>query len=232
MCQDALDEQATTRTPDSPPAARRLVAARDDLRPLYLNTQGLHVGKSGNVLKVKEKDKVVQEVRIGETCQVNLFGNIQLTTQSIQTLCENEVPIAYFSQGGWFYGITHGLGVRNIALRRRQFRSADDPAFCLRIARALVVGKIRNQRTMLQRNHVEPPAAKIAQLKVLCDDSENAESAEQLLGIEGNAARIYFELFAGMIKVGDPDEGSSTEAAPRSSRSTSPTAIAVRRAIP
>jgi CRISPR-associated protein Cas1 len=186
------------------PQPRRLVAARDDLRPLYLNSQGLYVGKSGNVLKVKEKEKVIQEVRLVETCQVNLFGNIQLTTQAIQTLCQGDVPICYFSQGGWFYGITHGLGVRNIALRREQFRLAEDPEFCLRIARSLVAGKIRNQRTMLQRNHVEPPADKIAQMKCLCDDAERAESFEQLLGLEGNGARIYFELFSGMIKTGDP----------------------------
>jgi CRISP-associated protein Cas1 len=198
---DDRESQPSQRT-----EPRKLVAARDDLRPLYLNTQGLHVGKSGNVLKVKEKETVVQEVRIGETCQVNLFGSIQITTQAVQTLCENEVPIAYFSQAGWFYGITQGLGARNISLRRRQFRLADDRDFCLQVARSLVAGKIRNQRTMLQRNHVEPPPAKIAQLKCLCDDSENAESLEQLLGLEGNAARIYFELFAGMIKVGDPDE--------------------------
>jgi CRISPR-associated protein Cas1 len=95
-----------------PAEPRRLVAARDDLRPLYLNAQGLYVGKSGNVLKVKEKDKVVQEVRIGETCQVNLFGNIQISTQALQALCQHEVPIAYFSMGGWFYGLTHGLGVK------------------------------------------------------------------------------------------------------------------------
>jgi CRISPR-associated protein Cas1 len=201
------ESESHTADPAQP---RRLFAARDDLRPLYLNSQGLHVGKSGNVLKVKEKDKVVQEVRILETCQVNLFGNIQLTTQAVQTLCENEVPIAFFSQGGWFYGITQGLGVRNIALRREQFRLADDPNFCLRIARELVAGKIRNQRTMLQRNHVEPPPVKIAQLKTLCDDSEKADSLEQLLGLEGNAARIYFELFAGMIKVGEPEQDSDT----------------------
>ena len=167
---------------------------------------------------------MVQEVRIGETCQVNLFGNIQLTTQAMQTLCEHEVPIAYFSQGGWFYGMTHGLGVRNIAPAARAVPPlADDPDFCLRIARSLVAGKIRNQRTMLQRNHVEPPAAKIAQLKCLCDDAERAESAEQLLGIEGNAARIYFELFPGMIKVGNarsagdiwPTSSSSSSMGPR-----------------
>lgn len=64
---------------------RRLVPARDDLRPLYLNTPGLYVGKSGNVLKIKEKDKVVQEVRLNEISQLNLMGNIQISTQAIQT---------------------------------------------------------------------------------------------------------------------------------------------------
>ncbi len=181
---------------------RRLLPARDDQRPLYLNTQGLYVGKSGRVLKIKEKGKVVQEVRINEICQVNLMGNIQLTTQAIQALCQAEVPIAYFSMGGWFYGVTQGLGVKNIALRQEQFRMADVPSFCLRFARALVAGKIRNQRTLLQRNHVEPSRRALAHLKCMREDAEKAETLDQLLGIEGNAARIYFEHFGGMIKTG------------------------------
>jgi CRISPR-associated protein Cas1 len=185
---------------------RRLIPARDDLKPLYLNTQGLRVGKSGFVLKVQEKDKVIQEVRINEICQVNLFGNIQVSTQAIQALCEREVPLVYFSQGGWFYGVTHGLGVRNIYLRREQFRLADVPAFCLRLARALVAGKIRNQRTMLQRNHREPPAWALVQMKCAAEDAERAQSLDELLGIEGNAARVYFQNFAGMIKVGEEDD--------------------------
>lgn len=196
---------------------RRLVAARDELRPLYLNTPGLYVGKSGNVLKVKDKQKVVQEVRIGETCQVNLFGNVQCTTQAIQALCENEVPIAYFSMGGWFYGVTHGLGVRNVYLRRVQFRLADVPSFCLRLARLLVSGKIRNQRTMLQRNHEEPPPRAVAFMKCMQEDSERAESLEELLGMEGSAARVYFENLSGMIKVGDAEDPQS-DAAEESSR--------------
>ena len=189
---------------------RRLVPARDDLRPLYVNTQGLRVGKSGFVLKLQEKEKVVQEVRINDICQLNVMGNIQLSTQAVQALCEQEVPIAYFSMGGWFYGVTHGLGVKNIYLRREQFRLAESPSFCLRLARALVAGKIRNQRTMLQRNHVEPPASALNMMTCMQDDATRAESLEELLGIEGNAARAYFQNFAGMIKVDEAGEGRET----------------------
>lgn len=215
------DETTSCRQAETDPAVssngkelRRLVPARDDLRPLYLNAQGLYVGKSGAVLKVKEKTRVVQEARIGETSQVNVFGNIQLSTQAIQTLCEHEVPIAYFSMGGWFYGVTRGLGVKNAYLRRDQFRLADDPAFRLQFARQLVAGKIRNQRTMLQRNHIEPPSRPIDLLKCLQEESLGADSLEQLLGIEGNAARLYFEQFAGMIKVDDPDRDTESNGAP------------------
>jgi len=196
------------------PEIRRLVPARDDLRPLYLNTQGLRVGKSGAVLKIQEKEKVVQEVRLGEICQLNLMGNIQLSTQAVQVLCEQEIPIAYFSMGGWFYGVTHGLGVKNIYLRREQFRLADVPAFCLRLARQLVAGKIRNQRTLLQRNHIEPPPSALVQMKCMMEDSERAESVDELLGIEGNAARVYFQHLSGMIKLDDAaDETGAADAA-------------------
>lgn len=102
--------------------------------------------------------------------------------------------------GGWFYGTTHGLGVKNIYLRRNQFLHADRSSFCLRFARLLVAGKIRNQRTMLQRNHVEPPAGPIVFLKCMQEDAERAASLDELLGIEISAARAYFENLSGMIK--------------------------------
>jgi CRISPR-associated protein Cas1 len=182
---------------------RALVTPRSELRPLYLNSQGVRVGKSGAVLQVKEDKAVLQEVRIGEICQVSLMGNVQLSTQAVQALCEAEVPICYFSMGGWFYGITTGLNQRNVFLRRSQFRLSEQEYFCLAVARRLTAGKIRNQRTLLQRNHVEPNRVALAGLKEMAERAETAARLDELLGIEGNAARLYFGEFSGMIK---PDE--------------------------
>jgi CRISP-associated protein Cas1 len=92
---------------------RPLITPRSELRPLYLNTQGLRVGKSGAVLQVRDKEKLVQEARLGEICQVSLMGNVQISTQAVQSLCEAGIPICYFSMGGWFYGITVGLNEKN-----------------------------------------------------------------------------------------------------------------------
>jgi CRISPR-associated protein Cas1 len=65
------------------------------------------------------------------------------------------------------------------------------------------VGKIRNQRTLLQRNHIEPPETALRQLKLLAEKAETASEIDTLLGIEGSAARVYFSEFAGMLKSGE-----------------------------
>jgi CRISPR-associated protein Cas1 len=184
---------------------RRLIAARDDTRPLYLNTQGYRVGCKDEVLTVKEKDRVVEEVRMRDLSHVALFGNIQISTQAIQSLCEQEIPVTYFSMGGWFYGITRGHALKNVFLRMEQFRFARDETVCLSLARQFVHGKIRNHRTLLMRNHLEPPEPIILKLKRASEDALAAASIAELLGIEGAAASQYFQQFNGMVKVEDDD---------------------------
>jgi CRISPR-associated protein Cas1 len=184
---------------------RRLVPARDDLRPLYVTGFALTVGKSGEVLQVRDKKGVVQEARLGDLSQVNVFGSVTVTGPALQALCFAEKPVAHFTYGGWFSGLTQGLGLRNVFLRRDQFRRADDEGFCLRLAGAIVATKIRNQRVLLQRNHVEPPPPVLARLKDLAGEAVRAGSLETLLGIEGQGARLYFENFAGMIKTDEAD---------------------------
>jgi CRISPR-associated protein Cas1 len=191
---------------EEPLEVRRLLPARDDLRPLYVTGHGLSIGKSGEVLQIKDRQKLVQEARVNEISQVNLFGSVQLTAPALQGLCWAEKPIAHFSFGGWFYGLTTGMGLKNVFLRREQFRKAEDQRFCLTVARAIVASKIRNQRTLLQRNHVEPPGFALLRLRRLSEQALRASEMDELLGIEGSAARVYFEHFAGMLKVDSPSE--------------------------
>lgn len=182
---------------------RRLVPARDDLRPLYVTGFALTIGKSGDLLQVRDRQQVVQEVRLADVSQVNVFGNVTVTGAAVQALCWAEKPVAHFSMGGWFYGTTQALGLKNVFLRRSQFLRAEDPDFCLRLAQGIVATKIRNQRVLLQRNHVEPKAFVLARMKQLAAQAVEARELESLLGIEGAAARLYFEQFGGMLKVGD-----------------------------
>jgi CRISPR-associated protein Cas1 len=79
------------------------------------------------------------------------------------------------------------------------------------LARRLVAGKIRNQRTMLQRNDTEPELQSLPALNQMGGQGERAQSLKDPLGIEGNAAGVYFGDFAGMVKLEEDGEKDSAQ---------------------
>lgn len=200
------DEVAKLRG-ESEQVPRHFVPARDDAQPLYVQEQGASVGVSGEVLEVRgrEKQKLAQ-VRLTDTSQVVLWGNVQISAQAARELMSRTVPICWMSYGGWLSGLSDGFGHGNIELRRAQFRRADDESFSLNVAQRIVRAKIANCRTVLRRSLGEEVASEVRELASCVDRVAEAKSAEELLGVEGNAARIYFSRFSGMLK---PKQGAT-----------------------
>ena len=200
------DEINVLRAPDDAGAVRRLVPARDDALPLYVQSAGARVGKRGDELVVELRDGSKEHARIGNTSHVALFGHVQISTQALQELCARGITVSYLSSGGWLYGITRGMDHKHIELRRRQFEVAADPARCLALARRFTAVKIRNCRTLVRRNAETTPARAIERMKELIDAAESAASLSTLLGIEGTAARLYFDAFATLLHPPDDAE--------------------------
>lgn len=200
----------------APAAPRRLIAPRPDTRPLYLNTQGLFVGRAGGVLRMTEsKGAPPAEVRLADVDHVALFGNIQISTQAVHELCQLDIPLTWFSAGGWFYGITRGFAAPNVHLRVAQFAARARLGTALPLARAFIAGKIRNQRKMLMRNHISPPADALQRLRAAAAEALRAPALPALLGIEGAAAALYFSHFAGMLRrADDPFDPADPPASP------------------
>ncbi len=189
---------------------RRLVPARDDALPMYVQDSTLHVTKADDQLIVKtHTGETVGEIRLFETSQLNLFGNPQLTTQALHALMELDIPVCHFSGGGRLLGVTRGFDHKNVALRKAQYHASDNATFCLEIARRIVHAKTANCRTLLRRN--ADAAAIQGTLETLTrvpPAIDRAASLEELLGIEGGAARIYFANFSLMLH---PPEGPAPE---------------------
>ncbi len=183
-----------------PGEVRRLTPARDDPTPVYVQAPGGSVGKSGDQLYITAKGQPRRTVRLLDVAQLNLFGNIQVSTQAIRELAQRGIPICYFSFGGYFQAITTGLTHKNVELRIRQFETARNEHKSLALARSFILGKIRNCRTMLRRNCIKSPRDALRDLRDLRKRVATAGSAATLLGLEGNAARIYFQNFAAMLK--------------------------------
>ncbi|MGQ0617893.1 MAG: CRISPR-associated endonuclease Cas4g/Cas1g [Acidimicrobiia bacterium] len=177
---------------------RRLIPRDDVPQPLYVTEQGAYLRRDrGRVDVVKDGEKLAS-VRMIDISQVNLYGNAQLSTQLLRELFAREISVCYFSYGGWFSGIAEGLPSKNVELRRRQVITAHQGG--LAIARHIVEGKVRNSRTLLRRNARERPETTIASLKQIAESAAVATSVASLLGLEGAAARLYFESFPSMIR--------------------------------
>lgn len=179
---------------------RSLYPARDDTLPVYVQEQGCSVSKKNEELDIKPNGKPIEILRLMEISQLSLFGNVQITTQAIHELCKRNIPICYFSFGGWFNGITHGMSHKNAELRIRQYAVAETPAKSILVVRRFIEGKIRNCRTLLRTNFTLPQPEVMNYLRGLAESASRCQNSQELLGIEGSAGRIYFQHFKNMIK--------------------------------
>ena len=181
---------------DVPP--RRLTPRDSAARPLYVTEQGTRIGIRKGRVTVSQQKEVLQEVRLIDVSQVSIYGNVQISSQAMRAMFDQQVPVCWFSYGGWFQGIAHGLPSKHVDLRRRQVAIAAQAG--LPIAQRMIEGKIRNSRTLLRRNSRSEVKPILEQLKMTADQTAEVDTVESLLGVEGAAARLYFSRFSAMLK--------------------------------
>ncbi|MFD9814922.1 CRISPR-associated endonuclease Cas1 [Streptomyces sp. NPDC059080] len=180
---------------------RRLIPRDDAAHPLYVTTQGAWIGVSGGRISVSKNKEQLSSTRLLDISQICLFGNVQISSQALRTAFREEIPVCFFSYGGWFSGLAEGLPGKNVQLRRQQVLASvrGDTS----VAAAMVDGKIRNCRTLLRRN-ARPEYGDLTPaldtLAALARQAAAATGADELLGIEGAAARVYFEHFTHMLR--------------------------------
>ena len=185
----------------SPLAPRPIAVPSDEALPLIVQSQRARIAKEGETLKVIDEEQGETTVRLIDTSDVVLFGNVSVTAPALAALFEREIPVTFLSHGGWFRGIAHGIGHRNVELRTAQYRASFDDAFCLRFSRDLVAAKIANQRTILRRNGSDEPGRALAldRLSAARKSTGRASFLGELLGMEGDAAATYFRAFADLL---------------------------------
>jgi CRISPR-associated protein Cas1 len=190
----ALREQQLTR--------RRLPVARDDSCVVHITSAGSTVRKDGDALRIVTRDGEETRVLTKDISHVSIFGPSQITAPTFGMLLREGIGVSHHTSTGTLLGITAPLATRNVALRRAQYRAADDGERCLSIARALVLAKVRNQRTVLRRQVRQqeelPDTTRTATHEALermqssVRLAERAATLDVLRGYEGEAARQYF----------------------------------------
>lgn len=190
---------------ETPAGITRVIPQSDDGAVLYLQEPGSHVGKRSEHLVVRKDGRELSKVPMHAIRQVVVFGNVQVSTQALETLASNDIPVMYLTGYGRFVGAFVPAVPKNVGLREAQFRRFANPVECLTLAKAAVRAKLTNQRALLmrslrgdgERGSDEPAAQGIADLLRKLDD---ANSVETVLGLEGSGAAYYFGEFGRFLR--------------------------------
>lgn len=177
------------------------------LNTLYVTAPESYLAKDGENVVVLVGEEALGRIPIHNLESIVHFGYTGASPALMGLCAERGVALNFCTEHGRFLARVSGRVSGNVLLRRRQYRMADDEAACLQIALALVLGKVLNQRTVLQRamrdhakkmlNTAVPMAIK--QLGRIGIDVSKATSLSVLRGLEGEAAQVYFGVVDNLI---------------------------------
>jgi CRISP-associated protein Cas1 len=166
---------------------------------LVVQTAGAVVGQSGGEFTVSLKKQVLRKLPLNQLRAIYVYGAVQVTAQAVQTALEEEIDVAYFAPSGRFLGLLRGLPASGVDARLGQYALFQQPFARLRLACEAIRAKIHNQRVLLMRNG-EAPDAVLRELARMRDATGEAATLDELMGIEGAAAHLYFQQFTTMLK--------------------------------
>lgn len=170
------------------------------LNTLYVTLPESRLRLDNDTLRVEVERETRLRVPLHHLHSVVCFGHVGLSAPLMHRLAEDGIALVLLDANGRFKARLEGAVTGNVLLRQAQHRAVDNAGFTLELARALVAGKLKNQRQVLQRGARESKQADdetkltratqdlAASLRAL----PAAADLDTLRGIEGEAARTYF----------------------------------------
>lgn len=177
------------------------------LNTLFVTTDGAYVGAERETVRVRVDGDLKARFPIHVLEGICCLGRIGISARLMELCGRRSVPISMLSSTGRFLARVSGPTSGNVLLRRAQYRTTDDPSAPGEIARAMVVGKVANCRTVLMRASREERDAAAAEplrkagreLSEVLERLRAPLSLDTVRGHEGEAAAIYFAVFDHLI---------------------------------
>ncbi|CAM4333944.1 type I-C CRISPR-associated endonuclease Cas1c [Lacicoccus alkaliphilus] len=177
------------------------------LNTLYITNENFHLGRERENIVVRHEDKVVKRFPIHILEGIVCFNYTGASPGVVRLANENNISITYLTPNGQFCGKFIGVTNGNVLLRRAQYRLADDEESSLLVAVNCVKGKLINSRKLflrLLRDHGEKVDKSkvlftIEYLKSQIEKLDQCANLDSLRGVEGDAARQYFQTFDELI---------------------------------
>ena len=177
------------------------------LNTLYVATQGSYLHKEGETVVVEQEQKKVLQLPVHTLGGIVTFGNVLCSPFLLGFCAEKDIAVSFLTEHGRFQAAVRGPVCGNVLLRRSQYRQADGANTTKNIAKNIIAAKIANSRLVLQRtirdhkDKVDEQALSDAskQLARYLQQLERVQSTDEVRGIEGIGAALYFSVFNHLI---------------------------------
>ncbi len=174
---------------------------------LYVTTQDAYLAKEDEAVVVRVEGQMRMRIPVHTLSGVVCFGKVSCSPAAMHLCAERSVAITFLSEHGRFLARVEGPVSGNVLLRREQYRWADSTDQSAMIAVAVVTAKIANARTVLLRSLRDQPTREGAVaiqeaahvLKARLMGLKPGIGLDEVRGIEGECARLYFEVFDHLI---------------------------------
>lgn len=181
---------------------------RQVLNTLFVMTQGSYLHLERETLKLDVEGQTKLRVPMHHIGSVVLFGNVMVSPFALHRCAEDGRSVALMTHQGRFKARLEGPQSGNVLLRRAQHQLLDDDARSIDLIRMILAGKLQNCRSLLLRGAREASneegrtrlKAAANSLAASLRALPKAGDADVLRGIEGQAAREYFDVFTDMLK--------------------------------
>jgi len=161
-------------------------------KTVYIYEQEAVLYKEGPQLSVRIHKTIIYNEPFSNIDSVVIFKRAQITTQCLCALLYHGAPIIYTTRSGKIIGSTYPRYTERPLLKLAQYGYLEDQEACLNIAKTLISAKINGQVKTL--NVYRNKSA--SKLKQMAKSVPHSTSRNQLLGIEGSVASVYFSAFA------------------------------------
>lgn len=180
---------------------------KNHLNTLFVTTQGAYLAQEGEAVVVRVEKTTRFRAPIHTIGGIVCFGRIGCSPRLMGMCGKRNVAISFLTENGRFLAKVDGPVSGNVLLRRTQYRYADDEKKTAQIAAAIVAAKIANSRTVIMRalrdrpdtTHAPALEAAARTLGMSLDPLDKDLPPERIRGIEGDAARVYFDVFDHLI---------------------------------
>lgn len=182
------------------------------LNVLYVTTPESYLSKDGENVVVSVKQEETFRIPIINIEGIVTFGYMGASPGLMKLCSDKGVSLTFLSPHGRFIGHFNGPTRGNVLLRVAQYQVSNDLSKSLHYAKLFISGKIQNYRSLLQRfirdyGNDDEVACAIKTMDSLKRRALNVYDGPQLLGVEGEAANVFFGVFSKMIL--SKDEGFS-----------------------